>query len=240
MQQGVVREWQVLILTPIPPSPNPKKRHSCCIIAYTSRAHMHGEITQLLAEVHGGNVEAQSRLASVVYQELHRQAQRYMRAERRDHSLQATVLVDEAFMRLVDREDRSWHNRTHFFAAAAQIMRRILIDYARARRAEKRGGGQPMVQLDERIVLSNDHCEEWIAVDQALDRLSERDPRLAKIVELRFFVGLTEEEIGEVLGISPRQVKRDWKVAKAWLHGEFSRVKPDDPDSMAAHQRHHG
>jgi RNA polymerase sigma factor (TIGR02999 family) len=180
------------------------------------------EITRWLAEIHKGDVEAQSRLASVVYDELHRLAARYMFRERPNHSLQATALVDEAFVRLVDQDDRSWQNRTHFFAVAAQVMRRILVDYARNRRAEKRGGGQPMVPFDDAIVFSNDNCEEWIAVDQALDRLAERDPRLAKIVELRFFVGLTEEEIGEVLGISPRTVKRDWKVAKAWLHGELS------------------
>jgi RNA polymerase sigma factor (TIGR02999 family) len=197
------------------------------------------KITQLLAEVRGGNAEAESRLASVVYDELHRLAARYMRGERPNHSLQATILVHEAFIRLVDQDDRSWQNRSHFFAAAAQIMRRILIDYARNRRAEKRGGGQPVVQLDDAMVFSDDNCEEWIAVDQALDRLAERDARLARIVEMRFFVGLTEEEIGEVLGVSPRTVKRDWKVAKAWLHGELSSVKTDDSGPMAASQRDH-
>jgi RNA polymerase sigma-70 factor, ECF subfamily len=194
------------------------------------------EITRWLAEIHQGNVEAQSRLASVVYDELHRLAAHYMHRERPDHSLQATALVDEAFVRLVDQDDRSWQNRTHFFAVAAQVMRRILIDYARNRRAEKRGGGQPMVQFDDAIVFTNDNCEEWIAVDQALDRLAGRDPRLARIVELRFFVGLTEEETGEVLGISTRTVKREWKVAKAWLHGELSCVKPNDSGPMAAGQ----
>jgi len=139
------------------------------------------EITQLLGEVHRGNVEAQSRLASVVYNELHRLAARCMYGERPDHSLQATVLVHEAFIRLVAPSDRSWQNRTHFFAAAAQIMRRILIDYARNRRAEKRGGGQPKVQFDEAIAFSNNNYEEWIAVDQALDRLAERDTQLRRV-----------------------------------------------------------
>jgi RNA polymerase sigma factor (TIGR02999 family) len=197
------------------------------------------EITRLLAEVRGGNAGAESRLASVVYDELHRLAAHYMHGERPNHSLQATILVHEAFIRLVDQDDQSWQNRSHFFAAAAQIMRHILIDYARSRRAEKRGGGQPVVQLDEAMVFSDDNCEEWIAVDQALDRLAERDARLAKIVEMRFFAGLTEEEIGEVLGVSPRTVKRDWKVAKAWLHGELSSVKTDDSGPMASRQRDH-
>ena len=197
------------------------------------------EITRLLAEVRGGNAEAESRLASVVYDELHRLAAYYMHGERPNHSLQATILVHEAFIRLVDQDDQNWQNRSHFFAAAAQIMRHILIDYARSRRAEKRGGGQPVVQLDEAMVFSDDNCEEWIAVDQALDRLGERDARLARIVEMRFFAGLTEEEIGEVLGVSPRTVKRDWKVAKAWLHGELSSVKTDDSGPMASRQRDH-
>jgi RNA polymerase sigma factor (TIGR02999 family) len=151
-----------------------------------------------------------------------------MRGERPEHSLQATVLVHEAFVRLVAQNDRSWQNRSHFFAAAAQTMRRILIDYARKHRAEKHGGGQPKVPFDEAIAFSNDNYEEWIAVDQALSRLAKRDARLARIVELRFFAALTEEEIGEELGISVRTVKRDWKVAKAWLHGELSGIKPND------------
>jgi RNA polymerase sigma factor (TIGR02999 family) len=197
------------------------------------------EITRLLAEVRGGNAGAESRLASVVYDELHRLAAHYMHGERPNHSLQATILVHEAFIRLVDQDDQSWQNRSHFFAAAAQIMRHILIDYARSRRAEKRGGGQLVVQLDDAMVFSDDNCEEWIAVDQALNRLAERDARLARIVEMRFFAGLTEEEIGEVLGVSPRTVKRDWKVAKAWLHGELSSVKTDDSGPMASRQRDH-
>jgi RNA polymerase sigma factor (TIGR02999 family) len=194
------------------------------------------EITRLLAEVHGGNVEAESRLASVVYDELHRVATRYMREQRPNPSLQATILVDEAFIRLVGQDDRSWQNRSHFFAAAAQVMRRILIDYARNRRAEKRGGGRPMVQAGDAMAVSDGKCEEWIAVDRALNRLAERDARLARIVELRFFAGLTKEEIGEVLGVSPRTVERDWKVAKAWLHGELSSVKTDDSGPMAVRQ----
>jgi RNA polymerase sigma-70 factor, ECF subfamily len=186
------------------------------------------EITQLLGEIRGGNVEARSQLALAVYDELHRLAAYYMHGERANHSLQATLLVDEAFMRLVAQSDRNWQNRSHFFAAAAQTMRRILIDYARRRRAERRGGAQARVPLDDLVAFSSDNCEMWIAVDQALNRLAERDPRLAKVVELRFFAGLTEEEIGEALAISARTVKREWKVAKAWLHAELSSIQPDD------------
>lgn len=198
------------------------------------------DITELLAEVHQGNMEAQSLLASLVYDELHRRATGYMLAERRDHSLQPTALVHEAFLRLVNSDNRSFQNRSHFFAAAAQVMRRILIDYARNRGAEKRGGGQFRMSLDDAIVFSTENFDEWIAVDNALNHLAERDSRLAKIVEMRFYAGLTEDEISEVLGISPRTVKRDWRVAKAWLRAELSHVRPDDQRAVAAHETHHG
>jgi RNA polymerase sigma factor (TIGR02999 family) len=198
------------------------------------------EITELLEEVHKGNVEAKSQLASLVYDELHRLASWYMYGERKNHTLQTTALVHEAFVHLVNSDNRSFRNRSHFFAAAAQVMRRILIDYARNRGAEKRGCGQHKVQLDEAIVFSNENFEEWIAVDDALNHLAERDSRLARIVEMRFYAGLTEEEIGEVLGVSSRTVKREWRVAKAWLRAELSHVKADDPGSVAAHEEHHG
>jgi len=196
-------------------------------------------ITQLLGEAHRGQPEAQSRLASAVYDELHRLAAHCMGGERSGHSLQATILVHEAFIRLVAKNDRTWQNRTHFFAAASQVMRRILIDYARNRTALKRGAGQPKAEFDETVAFTNDNCEEWLAVDQALNRLAVQDARLARIVELRFFAGLTEEEIGEALGISPRTVKRDWKVAKAWLRGELSSQKSDESISMAAREGNH-
>jgi RNA polymerase sigma factor (TIGR02999 family) len=181
-----------------------------------------GEITQLLAEVNAGNTEAVTRLTELVYDELHRIASRVMNGERRDHTLQATVLVHEAYIQLTNREEQSWQNRAHFFAVAAQLMRRILIDHARARHAAKRGGRQIKVQIDDIAVVSDDHCDEMIIIDEALVRLSECDERLCRVVELKFFGGLTEDEIAEVLSISPRTVKRDWKVAKAWLHGELS------------------
>jgi len=193
---------------------------------------MPGEITELLAEVRSGKREAESRLASLAYDELHRIAARYMRRERPDHTLQATILVDEAYLQLVKQEDRSWQNRSHFFAVAAQVMRRILIDHARSRNAAKRGRTHVKLRLDEVFVFSDDRCEELIALDQALTRLAAWDPRQSKIVELRFFTGLTEEEIGEVLGVSPRTVKREWRVARAWLHGELSNIKTDDTGAV--------
>ena len=183
---------------------------------------MPGEITELLAEVRGGNSASESRLAELVYDQLHGIAARYMRFERPDHSLQATLLVDDAYLHLVNQEDRNWQNRSHFYAVAAQVMRRILIDHARIHNAAKRGGGLAAVQLEDTAILTEDKCEELIAVDQALIHLADRDPRLARIVEMRFFAGLTEDEIAEVLGVSARTVKRDWQVAKAWLHGELS------------------
>ena len=187
-----------------------------------------GEITELLGEMRDGKTAAQSRLAVLVYEELHRIASRYMYKERPDHSLQATVLVNDAYLYLVNQEDRNWQNRSHFFAVAAQLMRRILIDHARNRNAAKRGGGRAAVQLEDALVIADDRMEEVIAVDLALTRLAEWDARLARIVEMRFFAGLTEDEIAEALGISPRTVKRDWKVAKAWLHGELSGIATDD------------
>jgi RNA polymerase sigma factor (TIGR02999 family) len=156
-----------------------------------------------------------------------------MNRERPDHTLQTTILVDEAYLQLVNQEDRNWQSRSHFFAVAAQLMRRILIDHARSRNAAKRGGGPRVkVPLDDVVVLSNDKCEELILVDRALARLFDRDPRLGRIVELKFFAGMTDEEVGEVLGLSARQIKRDWSVARTWLHGELSIGKSDDGGTM--------
>jgi RNA polymerase sigma factor (TIGR02999 family) len=195
---------------------------------------MPGEITQLLAEIQGGDRHAESRLAALVYGELHKIAARYMRAERPDNSLQATILVHEAYLRLVNQEDQNWQNRAHFFATAARLMRQILIDHARTRNAAKRGGPHADLRLDDIIVFSDDRLEQVLAIDEALIRLAERDARLARIVEMRFFAGLTEEEIAEVLGVSPRTVKRDWRVAKAWLHGELSGGEDDDGRAVGA------
>jgi RNA polymerase sigma factor (TIGR02999 family) len=188
-------------------------------------------ITQLLIELRKGQASAESELAGLVYTELHRMAARYMQQERPGHSLQPTILVHDAYLRLVGDEDRSWENRSHFFAVAARLMRRILIDHARSRNAAKRGGPQANLPLDDALVISEDRMDEVLMVDEALTRLAERDPDLTKIVELRFFAGLTDEEIAEALGISPRTVKRRWQVAKAWLHAEL--CSDNDKDSGA-------
>jgi RNA polymerase sigma factor (TIGR02999 family) len=188
---------------------------------------MDSEITFLLGEVRRGNQAAQSRLASLVYDELHRLAVYYMRREWSGHTLQPTALAHEAFIKLVNEDDRTWQNRAHFFAVSAKIMRRLLIDHARRRRAGKRGGGAKRVEWDGSVGISDQNYEQWLAVDEALNRLAERDPRLSEVVELKFFAGLTEEEIGEALGISTTTVKRDWKLAKAWLGGELSSRKSE-------------
>jgi RNA polymerase sigma-70 factor, ECF subfamily len=179
------------------------------------------DVTILLAELTKGNKRAASQLIPLVYDELRRLAGRYMRRERSDHTLQATALVHEAYLKLVEQRSVDWQGRAHFFGIAAQIMRRILIDYARSHLRDKRGGGQEAVPFDEALVISSEQSHELLKLDESLDRLAAIDPRQSKIVELRFFGGLTVEETAEVLGISPKTVKRDWSVAKAWLHGDL-------------------
>lgn len=181
-----------------------------------------GDITQLLVAFKAGDLDAQRKLLDVVYAELHRMAGRYMRRERPDHTLQATALIHEAYVRLIDQRDKDWQNRAHFFGVAAQMMRRILVDHARTRRTDKRGGGQHKVSLDEAMLLTNRQSDELIALDEALSRLAQFDPRQSRVVELRFFGGLTEEETAEVLGVASRTVKRDWSMAKAWLYAELN------------------
>ena len=179
-----------------------------------------GEVTQLLVSLSKGNQEAVSKLIPLVYEELRRLARHYMRRERSDHTLQTTALVHEAYLRLVEQRETNWQNRAHFFAIAAQLMRRILLDHARACRTDKRGGEHERLPLEETLVFSPKKSEELIALDEALNRLSELSPRQSQIIELRFFGGLTVEETAEVLGIAPKTVKRDWSVARAWLHRE--------------------
>ncbi len=179
------------------------------------------DVTALLRELTKGNPEAGPKLIPLVYDELRRLANGYMRRERTGHTLQATALVHEAYLKLLDQHSVEWQNRAHFFAIAAQVMRRVLIDHARGRVREKRGGGAEAVPLDKALVFSPGRSEEFLELDSALERLTALDPRQAKIVEMRFFGGLTVEETAEVLGISPKTVKRDWTVAKAWLHGEL-------------------
>jgi RNA polymerase sigma-70 factor (ECF subfamily) len=193
------------------------------------------DVTVLLAQLAHGDQQAASRLVPLVYSELRQMAARYMRRERVDHTLQTTALVHEAYLKLVEQTPVSWQNRAHFFAVAAQVMRRILIDHARGHLREKRGGGQQVIPLDEGLVFSPEQSAELLEVDAALHRLTELDQRQAKIVELRFFGGLTVEETAAVLGISPKTVKRDWSVAKAWLHGELKQSHGNIAGEMGDH-----
>src|SRR6516164_8695835 len=181
-----------------------------------------GEVTNLLIELKNGNRDAESRLMPLVYGQLRRLAGLYMRGERPGHTLQATALVHEAYLRLVGHEDVDWQNRAHFFGVAANLMRRILVDHARAKQAKKRGGGDQKVSLDKAVLVRPEAPEQFLALDEALERLAKRDPRQARIVELRYFGGLSEEETAEVLEISVRTVKRDWNVARAWLYQQLN------------------
>lgn len=182
-----------------------------------------GEITRLLTEITNGNSRAVDQLMPIVYSELRRIARRYLRNERRDHTLQPTALVHEAYLKLVDQRGTDWQNRAHFFAVAAHVMRHILIDYARKRDADKRGGGAGRLSLDVCDAIDRRQYPQLIVLDEALSKLQDCDPRQCRIVELRFFGGLTEEEISEVIGISVRTVKRDWRVARAWLYREMTK-----------------
>ena len=181
-------------------------------------------VTELLRAWGGGDQRALDELLPVVYEELRRQAQRYLRRERDGHSLQATALVHEAYIRLVDQRRMQWQGRAQFFGIAAQLMRRVLVDHARARHAEKRGGPNvSLVQpLEEATAAAQESDVDLLALDDALTRLAELDPRQAKVVELRYFSGLGIEETAEVLGISPATVKREWAMARAWLKRELS------------------
>lgn len=183
------------------------------------------EITRLLAQLREGHSEAEAKLVPLVYKQLHRLATSYMRHERPDHTLQPTALVNEAYLRLIAQENREWRDRAHFFGVAARLMREILVDHARARRAGKRGGLAEKVSLDDGLEFSLEKSRELVALDDALRDLERFDPQQGRIVELRFFGGLTVEETAEVLGISARTVKRDWSVARAWLHGQLSAKK---------------
>jgi RNA polymerase sigma factor (TIGR02999 family) len=178
-------------------------------------------ITHLLKEWSDGDQQALDELTPLVYEELRQQAARYLRKERPNHSLQATALINEAFLRLIDVTDVQWQNRAHFFAIAAKLMRRILVDHARRRDAEKRGGSQVCLTLDEGVAWASEPDVDLLAIDEALDKLAIIDEQQARVVELRFFSGLTVEETATALGISPKTVKRDWSVARAWLKREI-------------------
>ena len=180
-----------------------------------------GEITGLLAEWSGGNQAALDRLVPIVYEELHRLASNCMRGERPGHLLQTTALVNEAYLRLIDREHVSCQTRTQFFGVAAQVMRRVLVDYARGRDRAKRGGGEAPLALDDAAVVSDDRAEELIAINSALDNLTKFDPRKGRVFELRYFGGMSVEEAAEALRVSPVTVARDWRMAKLWLRREM-------------------
>jgi RNA polymerase sigma factor (TIGR02999 family) len=179
-------------------------------------------VTQLLVDWSKGDRDALDRLVPIVYEELRRQASRYLRRERAGHTLQTTALIHEAYMRLVDQRNVDWQNRAHFFGIAAQLMRRILVDHARSRKRAKRGGSDIRVSLDEATIRATPQDLDIVALNEALERLIEIDPHQGRIVELRFFSGLNVEETAEVLRISPATVKREWRIAKAWLRREMS------------------
>ena len=186
------------------------------------------QVTQLLVAWGKGDELAGDQLMSLVYEELHRLAHRYMKRESPGHTLQTSALVNEAFVRLVDQKNVRWQNRAHFFCIAAQMMRRILVDYARGRKCAKRGGGAQQISLDEGLTVSEGRSAEVVGVHEALEQLAEFDPRKSQIVELRFFGGLSIEETAGVLGVSPGTVRRDWTLAKAWLRREISSASSAD------------
>ena len=180
------------------------------------------EVTRLLLDWRAGDQTALERLLPLVYEELHRMAARYMRGERKGHTLQTSALVNEAYLRLADYKQMQWQDRAHFFAVAAQAMRRILIDFARARQNLKRGGGAEHVTLDEALAVTPEGGTDLLALDEALERLAALNARQARVVELRYFGGLSEEEVASVLEVAPRTVRNDWSLARAWLYKELS------------------
>lgn len=181
-------------------------------------------ITALLHKWKKGNKESYDELFRFVYDELHRRASRYLKNERTGHTLQTTALVNEVYVRLLDKDEIEWTDRNHFFAIASQAMRRILVDYARTRKRKKRGGEQENLPLDEarQISLNNNSAIDLVALDEALERLAKFDERQAKVVELKYFGGLTLDETAEVLNISRETVKRDWSISKTWLRHQLS------------------
>jgi RNA polymerase sigma-70 factor (ECF subfamily) len=194
----------------------------------TTPASPQQQVTQLLDDWSSGDERALEKLIPLVQPELHRLAHRYMTRERAGHTLQTTELLDEAYLLLVKDPNRGWHNRTHFIAATAQLMRRIMVDHARARRALKRGGQAARVTLDEAALVTDKHSEELVALDEALERLAAQDPRKSQIVELRYFGGLTMGETAQFLKMSRRSVEREWTMAKAWLYRALSGDEPDE------------
>jgi RNA polymerase sigma factor (TIGR02999 family) len=181
------------------------------------------DVTRLLKAWSDGDQAALTELMPTVYAEIRKLARSYLRRERSDHTLQATALVHEAYVRLVDQRAVRWQNRAHFFGIAAQIMRRILVDHARMQKADKRGAGERPIELDQGIELAADNRIDFVALDDALKTLATLDPRQARIVELRFFGGLSIEETGEIVQLSPATIKREWAAARLWLRRELER-----------------
>lgn len=186
------------------------------------------EVTQLLIDWGNGDQAALDRLMPLVHAELRRMARRYMSRQNPGHTLQTTALINEAFLKLVGSHDKHFQNRAHFFGVAAQAMRHILVDYARAKQYEKRGGGAQQVSLDEALTVSAERAAELVALDDALKELANIDSRKSRVVELRYFGGLSVEETAEVLNVSAVTVMRDWSLAKAWLHRELSKGGEND------------
>lgn len=180
------------------------------------------QITQMLLAWSNGDQAALESLMPLVYDELRKVAARHLRGQRPGHTLQTTALVNEAYLRLIDASQVRWQNRAHFFAVSAQLMRRILVDFARSRNYQKRGGGAERVSLDEAMAVAPERGADLLALDEALTRLQSLNPRQAQVVELRYFGGLSEEETAEALKISVRTVRRDWNFARAWLHRELT------------------
>jgi len=185
------------------------------------------EVTRLLVDWGNGNQAALDDLIPLVYDELRRLAGRYMRRESQDHTLQTSALVNEVYLRFIDQKSVKWQNRAHFFGVAAQLMRRILVDHARSRSRAKRGGGAQMVSLVAQAVIPSEVAE-VIALDDALKNLAEMDPRKSQIVEMKFFGGLTTEEVAEVLKVTSRTVEREWRKARIWLHREISKGETNE------------
>jgi RNA polymerase sigma-70 factor, ECF subfamily len=179
------------------------------------------EVTRILEDWNGGDLEAPGRLIPLVYEDLRRRAADYLRRERPDHTLQATALVHEAYLELVEQSRATWKSRSHFVSVAAHLMRRVLVEHARGRNAEKRGGKLEKLYLDETRELANEHPPELLALDEALQGFTAAHPREGRVVELKFFGGLEVNEIAEVLDISPKAVSRDWHFAKLWLRREL-------------------
>ena len=191
------------------------------------------EVTQLLADWGRGDRAALDRLFPLVHAELRSIARRQMNQERPGHTLQATALVNEAYLKLAGQQEFEWHNRGHFFAVCAQVMRHILIDHARAHARDKRGGGAVQVSLEDAVVMPDEQAEHFVALDEALCFLERVDPQKSKIVELRYFGGLNIDETAEVLDISPRTVRREWQRSKAWLYRMITEGTADDTRPLA-------